>query len=217
MWFKKKIDPKKIKRKNTKALQANGVEVIDHLPILEIPSFRDSEEVAKRMMVLLALFQLHLQAPEHVIEDWLSENDLFDSMTEEEKRFLEMSYNELPERDQINIYWFVEALWAFAWAGGLHDNLSLNTGVGSSLASFLPNIAHGESALPFIKTYKLRDKLELFTELDKFYRGHWFARNNQLTGRTSTKTNIDLIMERRKALEFCCCSDVSWDDIDLST
>ena len=33
MWFKKKIDPIKIKEKNTKILQKKGIQVVAHLPI----------------------------------------------------------------------------------------------------------------------------------------------------------------------------------------
>ena len=57
------IDPRAVKYKNTKDLQLTGVEVIEHLPHLDNPNFRAPKEVAERMMVLLALFQLHVEAP----------------------------------------------------------------------------------------------------------------------------------------------------------
>lgn len=217
MWFKRKIIPEKIKLKNTKKLRSQGIDVIAHLPFLDKPEFRDSEEVAKRMMVLLALFQLHLRAPVALINDWIEFNGLEKSITEAEKKYLQLDYQNLLEQDQIDIYWFIEAIWAFAWIGGLHNNLTFNSGVEDSLASMLPNIENGESAESFIAGYQLRSEFELFNMLDKFYRTHWFARNNQLTGKTSDKVNLDLIVERRKALEFVCYSQIAWDDISLDT
>ena len=53
--------------------------------------------------------------------------------------------------------------------------------------------------------------------LDKFYRAHWFARNNDLTGKKSDKVDMDLIMERRKALEYICYAEYEWDNISLDT
>ena len=217
MWFKKKIKPESIKIKNTKELKSNGIEVIDHLPYLEYPNFRDSKDIAERMMILLALFQLHLGAPTEIIKRWIEVNGLQDNLTDEEKQFLNINYKDLPEQDQINIYWYIEAIWAFAWVGGLHNNLSFNSGVEDFLATILPNIKNSDPADPFISDFKIRNELEIFEMLDRFYRAHWFARNNNLTGKESDKVDLDLIMERRKALEYVCYKANEWDEISLDT
>lgn len=215
--FKKRINPEKIKRRNTSELNSKGIKVIEFLPYLESPQFRSPEEIAKRIMLLTALFQLHLKAPNNIIEDWIKSNGLYEDLTESERKFLRVNYKELPEQDQIDIYWFVEALWAFTWIGGLHNNLTFNTPVEDSLASMLPNIKKNESAKPFISKFRLRSKYQLFNMLDKFYRAHWFARQNSLMNVSSDKVDMDLIMERRKALEFTCYSNIDWDDISLDT
>jgi hypothetical protein len=217
MFFRKEIQPEKIKKKNTKELQRLGIEVIDHLPFLDQASFRDSKEIAKRIMILTALFQLHLEAPKDIIKSWIEKNGLIENLTEKEKEYLKVDYKELPEQDRINIYWYVEALWTFAWIGGMHESLSFNTGVEDSLATMLPNIANGDLAEPFISKYKLRKQSEIFEILDKFYRAHWFARNNNLQGIESEKADLDIIMERRKALEFTCYSYNEWNEISLDT
>ena len=217
MWFKRKIDPEEIKIKNTKTLRKNGIEVIEHLPHLETPEFREPKQVAKRMMALLGLFQLHLEAPKEIIKAWIETNKLTETLTTEESEFLNQDYKELSEQNQINIYWYVETIWTFAWIGGLHSHLTFNTGVEDTLASYLPNIERNESAKPFIDKFKLRSEVEIFTMLDKFYRAHWFARNNNLKGITSDKVDLDIIMERRKALEFACYKELDWDDISLDT
>lgn len=217
MWFQKKIKPEKIKERNTKQLRSSGIEVIEHLPYLDNPEFRKPEEIARRTMVLAALFQLHLQAPKDMIKKWLEENGLLASLSEEELGYLETEYADLPEQTQIDIYWFVEAIWTFAWIGALHDNLTLNTGVEDSLASLIPNIAKNEPAEKFISEFKLRNHIEIFEMLDKFYRAHWFARNNNLMGRQSDKVDLDIIMERRKALEYTVYKEFDWHEISLDT
>lgn len=217
MWFKEKINPEKIKSKNTKALRRTGIEVIEHLPILENPQFRKDEIIAQRMMILMAIFQLHLGAPNEVINNWIIENQLTDYLTRQEQNYLKSNYDKLPEQDQIDIYWFVEAIWTFAWIGGLHNKLTLNTGVEDSLASMIPNIQKNECAKSFIKTFKSRSEIDVFKTLDKFYRAHWFAKNNNLTGKKSESVDLDIIMERRKALEYACYDEYQWDEISLDT
>jgi hypothetical protein len=169
------------------------------------------------MMVLLAIFQLHLGAPNHFITQWIDENGLTNSLTSDEKKFLQREFEDLPEQDKINTYWNVEAIWALAWIGGFHNNLTFNTEVEDSLVSMTPNIEDGESAAPFIKKFKLRSQSEIFDMLDKFYRVHWFARNLKLKGEKSDKVTLDLIIERRKALEFTCFKEYEWDEISLDT
>lgn len=217
MWFNRKIKPEKIKTDNTKELRSIGIDVIDHLPFLEEPEFRDEEQVARRMMVLLALFQLYLEAPNEIIKNWLEENGLISELTEEELEYLETRYSDLPKQSQIDIYWLVESIWTFAWIGDLHNNLTFDTGVEDSLVTLIPNIHQNEATSTFISNFKLRTKFEIFSMLDRFYRAHWFARNNHLTGKKSDKVDLDIITERRKALEYTVYKEYEWNEISLDT
>jgi hypothetical protein len=217
MWFRKKIKPEKTKIRNTAKLKSIEINVIDHLPCLDYPTFRDSKEIARRMMISLALFQLYLEAPSDIIKNWIELNGLSSSLTEKEKEFLNSPYKELPKQDQTNIYWLIEVIWTFAWVGSLHNKLTFNTGVEDTLAAMLPSISKNESAKPFIENYKLRNQFEIFEMLDAFYRAHWFARNNNLTGIESNAVDLDIIIERRKALEYVSYKNYEWDDISLDT
>jgi len=217
MWFNKKINPEKIKLVNTKRLQSKGINVIDHLPHLDSPKFRNPQDIAKRAMILTALFQLHLNAPKEIIKKWIIDNKLENNLFENEQKYLEVNYIELTEQDQAKIYWFIEAVWTLAWVNGLHNKLTLNSGVDDNLADLIPNIAKDESASNFIKNFKTRKEKEVFEMLDKLYRAHWFARNNNLKGIANDKVNLDIIIERRKALEFVCYDQDNWNEIELNT
>ena len=191
--------------------------MIDHLPYLDQPRFRSSTAVANRCMVLAALVQLHFRAPRNHLTNWLKENQLYGKITAHESQLLETEYSDLPQQSQTDVYWFVEAIWALAWVGGLHSNLSLNTPVEDSLASLLPSVEQMEPAEEFVRGFTLRDESEVFETLDYFYRAHWFARNSQIVGSKSDRVDLDIIMERRKALEWVCDSSLDWDEIPLDT
>ena len=215
MWFKSKIKPKKIKSINTLQLESEGINVIKSLPHLDLPNFRNSQELARRTLILVAIFQLYLEAPLEEVKEWLNKNDLLKDLTNQEKKYLKVDYDKLSEQDQIDIYWIVEAIWTFAWVGGLHNNLTLNTGVEDVLASLLPNLGGDDSAKEFIENFKVRNEFEIFTILDRFYRAHSYAR--KLHREEKGKVDLDIIIERRKALEFTCYSDFDWDDTPLDT
>jgi hypothetical protein len=83
MFFKSKLNPEKIKKANTKKLNKQGLKVIDHLPILDEPSFRSDEAVAKRSLAMMGIIQLMFEAPNDFIREWLIDNDLIDVLTEQ--------------------------------------------------------------------------------------------------------------------------------------
>ena len=168
-------------------------------------------------MALAALVQLHFGAPTDHLMKWLKENRLGASITAHESQLLETDFADLPRQSQIDVYWYIEAIWALAWVGGLHQNLSLNTPVEDSLAAMLPSVEKMEPTDKFVQDFAFRDKSEIFSMLDYFYRAHWFARNCQLAGSESDLVDLDIIMERRKALEWVCDSSLDWDDVPLDT
>jgi len=51
--------------------------------------------------------------------------------------------------------------------------------------------------------------------LDLYYRAHWYAREGSLKGFSTGVFNLDIIVERRKALEWISDSKIEdWDDVD---
>ncbi len=215
--FGNKINPEKIKKKNTKLLKKLGINVVEHLPWVEVREHRSATEVAERCVILSALLQLRFGAPKDYIENYLKENDLIKGLSPEECKLLKIDYDDLEEQDHANLNWSIEAIWALAWIGKKHDSLSFNTGVEDTLAKMLPNFEQGERANAFVDSFNLRSEKEVFTELDKFYRAHWFARNNKLNGQSSPLVDLDIIMERRRALEWVSNNTESWDEISLDT
>jgi hypothetical protein len=63
----------------------------------------------------------------------------------------------------------------------------------------------------------LRPREELFRMLDLYYRLHWWTRNAQLQGQQTGNVSLDIIMERRKALEWVLNAEDDWDNVEMST
>jgi hypothetical protein len=142
---------------------------------------------------------------------------LDNELVESEQAILGKSNADLTEQEKANLFWYLEALWALAWAGSLIDQLPFDKPVGNNLASLLPNLQQNEDGSKFLKRMRLRPHDELFRMLDLYYRLHWWTRNAQLQGQSTGNVSIDIIMERRKALEWLLNAEDDWDNVEMST
>ncbi|MBT0585400.1 DUF4272 domain-containing protein [Alteromonas oceanisediminis] len=217
LMFFSRINPQKIKKKNTKTLSKLGIIVPEHLPALDIPKFRSAHEVAERCVVLAVLLQSHFGATNEFVSSYLKQNNLMRHLTEEETALLGQEYNKWEDQTKIDLYWSIEAIWALTWCGGYHGNLTFNSEVEDSLASYLPSFVDNEPAQDFLNSFTLRSEKEIIEKLDAFYRAHWFCRHSQMNNKATNLVNMDIIIERRKSLEWVCYAEESWDEICLDT
>ena len=102
------------------------------------------------------------------------------------------------------------------WTGELIDAMPFNEGVGNILASLCPAIQRDEDGTK-LSRMRLRPRDELFRTLDLYYRLHWWTENARLTGKDTGVVRNDIIMERRKALEWILDPGCDWDNVELST
>jgi len=65
--------------------------------------------------------------------------------------------------------------------------------------------------------YSLRSREEIYSKLDLFYRAHWYTRDCQLTGRSSSPFNLGVVQLRRQLLEWVADNESDWDHVELST
>jgi hypothetical protein len=96
--------------------------------------------------------------------------------------------------------------------------LPVSEPVGDILASLLPDLQINEGPAKFLREFRLRPVPELYSMLDLYYRAHWYAVDGHLHGYDTGDFNLDIIMERRKALEWISDPTVEdWDDTEQST
>jgi hypothetical protein len=212
------MDPAEVKARSEGLIRSLGGKTLDWLPWLDRSDPRETAEVAERTLAMHALLGIYFQAPVAVIAKWIQDNGLGHVLSRRERALLGTPEAELTQQDRIDLYWYLEALWAFAWAGQLIPELPIDKPVGDELASLLPDIENGEGGAEFRAAFLLRPFGDIFQMLDVYFRAHWYARDGHLNGYSTGVFNLDIILERRKALEWIADRTIEdWDETPEST
>jgi hypothetical protein len=212
------LNPLAIKRDNEALILTRGGQICDWLPHLDPDTPpRDAAAIARRALVLNAMIQIAFRAPTPVIKTWIEANGLTGDLAASERAILAKPTADLTEQERTNLLWSLEALWAFAWIGGLIDDLPYREPVGDTLASLCPDLRQNESVERFVRSWNPRPHAEVFRMLDLYFRLHWWTRDADLRGEPSGDASLDVITERRKALEWAMDAEQDWDRVEMST
>ncbi len=211
----KTLKPEEVKKKSEKIILNAEGEILDWLPTIELPKPRPVNKVINRALILNALFQLSLNAPKNYINRWIENNFLISELTPKELNILTYQ-GDLTDEEQYNLYWSLESLWAIAWATNVVPELSFNKPVGSELAKLSPNLQTNEGGHKYLENMRLRPIDELFEMLDLYYRLHWWTQTAHRVNKSTGDVSLEVIIWRRKALEWMLNRDSSWDEMDLS-
>jgi len=211
------LNPDSIKKKNEKIILKYGGEICNWLGVIEMnKEIRSLNEIIERSLILNAMLNIYFKAPISIINNWIINNELFDKTTSSEREILKKTNAELTERQNISLFWNIEALWALMWAGSLIKEIPFHKSVEDYMASLCPNLEKNENSDKFRLKMKSRNKNEIFEKLDLYYRLHWYTEECRIHNKTPKGISGDVIMERRKALEWICNNN-SWDEIELNT
>lgn len=212
-----RIDTDDIKAASESAVRRSGGQVCDWLPYIEPTTLRDANDVTARALVLNAMINIYFGAPTAVIRAWIARHGLADALSPVEADILSRSEDALTEQERINLYWYLEALWAFMWATGMVQAMDFTRPIPDTMATMCPNLERDEGPEKFTASMNLRDYETLYKERDLYYRVMWWARELSLTGRTDPKFDLSRTMERRRALEWIMDTSLEWDDLPLNT
>ena len=212
------MKPEDVKRESEKIILEKGGKILDWLPIMERNEpMRSNEELINRALILNALVNIYFEAPIHIIKNWIEQYNLTPFLSESERKLLDKTNEDLTEQEKINILWFNEALWALMWAGGLIKDLPIDKCVEDNMVKLCPNLENGENDSKFRRKMKIRTKEEIFKKLDLYFRTHWYTRNGRLNNDSTGKMNDEIILERRKSLEWVIDNTLDWDNVPLNT
>ncbi len=211
------INPKKIKKQSEQELTELGAKTLDWLPYIEKTNVRKSNEIASRALIVNALIQIYFKAPVEYINEWITKNNLKSYLTPNEHNLLQRKNEDLTEQEMANLYWLIEALWAFMWIGKQLDDLSPVEPVGNSLAGMFPNLEKNEPASAFYDKFSCQSYKALYKMRDIYYRSHWYARDGDLNGYDTGNFSLDIIMARRRALEWAMNIEEDWDNVNMGT
>ena len=211
------IDPKAVKNESEKIITAGGGQICDWLPQLDITEMRDREAIVGRALAMLGLMHIYFRAPTNIINDWISRVGATKHLSTWEQTVLARSYDELTEQELTKLYWYIECVWTLMWIGSLIDELPYDSPVYDWMAQLTPNIQQNEDGSKFSAAMRIRSFDECFRMLDIYYRIHWYTQNGQLNGYDTSPVSFDIVMERRKALEWVLDKELDWDDVPLDT
>ena len=212
-----KIDTDGIKAASEATVLKAGGKVCDWLPYIDFTKMRDEEQVVARGLILNAMLNIHFQAPTEVIADWINRHNLDSFLSEREKSILSRKNESLTEQEKTDLYWYIEALWAFLWATKIVETMDFTTGIPDAMASMCPNLQFDEGDEKFTEKMSLREYHDLYRERDLYYRVMWYARQLSQTGGADPRFDLSRSMERRKALEWIMDSELDWDSVPLDT
>lgn len=202
-----------------------GIECFPDLPVIEESKdvkLKSVDRICRRAIASLLSIQLacdiiegnNYEESRDYFINFLRQFEVEDYLLPMEKKLFDGTYK---MADAVNVSWTYESYWALCWALGLINKMGFpkdvcNTKLAISFVSICNNYND------FKKKVKLRDIEEILDMLDLYYRYHWAAVENSMTGTTEIKDlNLEVVAERRRGLEWLIKENDDWFTISLDT
>ncbi|MEQ8790639.1 MAG: DUF4272 domain-containing protein [Pirellulaceae bacterium] len=149
---------------------------------------QNAQEVARRTLVLWAVELRAEGMPQKEALELIDQLDLWDSVSAEEKRFLE---DDAPDPDECQaLVWRLESIWVLLWALGYIDELDWPGGM-CDVPKLVKILKPLESDPQFITGAKLRSKADILDAQDLIMRIHWAVREAYLRGGGIVPDDLD--------------------------
>ena len=209
------FNPKKVRAEVLTHLKLKDIPTNEALPTIDKWVFKSSVEVAERIVSLYALTGLAHEADPISLKEWLSEGQLYSEIPDSEKAYFEKT---LSSKDIVDLSWKQEALFAVCWSGSLVREMGLPHSE-CNLNKVFPQIPPEVEISDFLKTFNLRGEQQIAFQTDLHYCLHWILRHPECWGTSEwpSRLNKDVLIERRRALEWITKSSIKWEDVALDT
>ncbi len=205
-----------IRNQSIITLDQKGIPINRNLPILDNLLLRSKEDIASRLVIQYAFAGLADEASPEFIKEWLEENNLFNELNDNERNFL---ISKSLTDEQINeLSWKQESLWALCWVGKLSSELGFPIRE-CDLSNIFSNIPPDVDCQDFISNFLVRDEWEIIRAVDLYYCLHSSYRHPELwiDKDFPASLKIEVLLERRLALEWVVDPNTTWQDISLDT
>ena len=222
---RKSADPEQARKERTeKILKSRGIAVNPHLPVRFGPEDalrRDLDAVCRRVAAGILVIQLACDAANgdydpsrEALLPYLERFGVLDALNAPERKLLDGDYT---QQSLSEIVWTYESCWALEWALGLIDDISDASDI-CECEKAVRLVADGGSMEDFRAKCALRDLEELKDMTDYYYRCHWAAVEKRLRPETRIgDLNEEVVMERRRGLDWLFDPEDDWFDISLDT
>ncbi len=195
-----------------------GLTTPDWLPVTvadEEALLRPAADVARRAMVLMAVAMRAEGAPQAKVVKFLQQRGVADSVSPEEKTFLNQAQPDEALKRQLT--WRFESLWTLLWALGHID--ALGSPSEQCDARRAVKVINDMPAQKLVNQARLRPVAEILDEVDFFYRAHWHVRRVQLDERPAMEDlDNDVVEERHHVLNWLTYYRYQeWDEVTTDT
>lgn len=221
----KTVTPEERRKKNNEYIKKNGIACLESLPVIESSAsvkLKSIDAVCRRAIACLLSIQLACDIEEQ--NDYGESRELFLNLLkkyhvekfllEKEKRLFENKYS---SQDVIDVAWTYEAYWALIWVLGVIDDIKMPDTICDCLKA-ITLVGDCKDYEDFKSQCKIRDVEEILDILDLYYRYHWACVEKRVRPDTNIGLlNPDVVVERRKGLEWVMSDIEEWDEIPLDT
>ena len=184
----------------------------------DIPNkIRTPQEVAKRVLVLVGVFQAATGRNKKAIIKILKENQLWSEVSEIEKKFLETSDDE-SKFISLQYSWRSESVYILLWALNKYDFQEIPKNE-SNLDQIRDLLKEDEFFKRIdIKNAQFRSINEIYNILEDVYKLNWEIRDAHISKKESTNDyHPSIIYEWHYALNWLTKPNEEWDYITTDT
>lgn len=223
--FGNKSSSEKRRKINSKKIKKLGIAWCKNLPFLEdssILELRDIDTVCKRAIACLISTQIACDIAEEqdyneskdIFTNLLQQYDVQDFLLEKEKTLFNGTYT---EQDAVDVMWTYETYWALVWALGLVEDIEIPDSI-CDCQKAISLVSDCQNYVEFKKQCKLRNIEEILDMLDLYYQYHWAVTEKRINSDTPIgDLNSDVVIERRRGLEWLVSDIDDWNEISLDT
>ncbi len=213
------------KRKSIEFLSELRIDYSDDLPVIEDSSevrLKDVDFICKKAISTLLIIQVAHDALNKEFEKSKSmldiEFELFGVEDYLNKKEKELWNGKFTKQKLIDITWEYETYWALIWALGIisEDEIIIPNDTMDYIKA-IKIVSKCKSYDEFKSKIKIRSIEEILDMLDLYYRYNWATVENKIRFKNPLKIKHEVVVERRKGLEWLVSDISDWDEISLDT
>ena len=210
------MNTKNVRAKTISRLKENNVPMHPHLPLIDIRGLRSTEEVCEKIIALYSLAGLANGATGIQLKEWLINENAWGYLSKTEQELI--NNNNLKPEELNEVSWKQESLYTLCWAGGITNEIVWPKNE-SDLSDIFQHIPPEKTFTDFFRSFKLIPLKNLVEQLDLYYCLHASVVHPELWKDTNLRDQlkIEVILERRQALEWLCSKSIKWDEVSLDT
>lgn len=176
---------------------------------------RSADEVAKRILALIAVTERVYEQPPVTIEKWVKHHSIHQYFSPDEQQFF---YNgTITDQEKAAFSWKAEAMVPLIWSlGGISELPPLNEKIDLSTIKMIENALVNPEL--FIKSAKLRNKQEIMNAEADLYHQHWRVRDADLFDKQMPEElDPGIVYERRYGASWLVGWGEDWDNVPTDT